>query len=320
MNISVFDMYRIGIGPSSSHTVGPMRAGRNFISLLRSKHLFPEVEGIKVRLMGSLAATGIGHATDSAVLLGLMGKSPSVIDVDSIPDWIKDIKDKNRLLLDSCKPISFTYSKDLTFEPSVLDPYHTNTLIISYHAISDRDTICNLTNHSYFNLDGHQSGTLEHHRMKIIADSYIPIDHTSIPLGEIASVAETPFDFRSYQPISAAFQADCVQVQNAAGLDHSFVVSADTPIQAAVYSTESGILLTCKTTQPAIHVYTANFVAVPTELGKDNCAYGKRSAFCLETQNFPDAINHSNFPSPILRANTPYQQETQFHFSLRGEA
>ena len=71
-----------------------MRAGRNFISLLRSQHLFPEVEGIKVKLMGSLAATGIGHATDSAVLLGLMGKSPSVIDVDSIPDWIKDIKDK----------------------------------------------------------------------------------------------------------------------------------------------------------------------------------------------------------------------------------
>ena len=70
MNISVFDMYRIGIGPSSSHTVGPMRAGRNFISLLRNKHLFPEVEDIKVRLMGSLAATGIGHATDSAVLLG----------------------------------------------------------------------------------------------------------------------------------------------------------------------------------------------------------------------------------------------------------
>lgn len=210
-------------------------------------------------------------------------------------------------------PGNVTVSVTYTFDD-------TNTLTISYHAISDRDTICNLTNHSYFNLDGHQSGTLEHHRMKIIADSYIPIDHTSIPLGEIASVAETPFDFRSYQPISAAFQADCVQVQNAAGLDHSFVVSADTPIQAAVYSTESGILLTCKTTQPAIHVYTANFVAVPTELGKDNCAYGKRSAFCLETQNFPDAINHSNFPSPVLRANTPYQQETQFHFSLRGEA
>ena len=131
MNISVFDMYRIGIGPSSSHTVGPMRAGRNFISLLRNKHLFPEVEDIKVRLMGSLAATGIGHATDSAVLLGLMGKSPSVIDVDSIPGWIQDIKEKDRLLLDSCKPIPFHYSTDLTFEPSVLDPYHTNTLIIT---------------------------------------------------------------------------------------------------------------------------------------------------------------------------------------------
>ena len=152
MNISVFDMYRIGIGPSSSHTVGPMRAGRNFISLLRSQHLFPEVEGIKVKLMGSLAATGIGHATDSAVLLGLMGKSPSVIDVDSIPDWIKDIKDKNRLLLDSCKPISFTYSKDLTFEPSVLDSYHTNTLINFGHLMPKGSEL--LFSEKYYSVGG----------------------------------------------------------------------------------------------------------------------------------------------------------------------
>ena len=156
--------------------------------------------------------------------------------------------------------------------------------------------------------------------LKLFADSYIPIDRTSIPLGKIAPVAGTRFDFRAYKPIPAAFQEDCVQIQNAAGLDHSFAVRSDAPIQAEAYSTESGIRLTCKTTQPAIHVYTANFVEIPADLGKDGCAYGKRSAFCLETQNFPDAINHPNFPSPILRANTPYRQETQFHFSQKGEA
>ena len=197
---------------------------------------------------------------------------------------------------------------------------NTNTLTIAYEAVCDKDTICNLTNHSYFNLDGHQSGTLAHHMLKLFADSYIPIDQTSIPSGEIAPVAGTPFDFRAYKPIPAAFQEDCVQIQNAAGLDHSFAVRSDSPIQAEAYSTESGIRLTCKTTQPAIHVYTANFVETPADLGKDGCAYGKRGAFCLETQNFPDAINHPNFPSPILRANTPYRQETQFHFSLKGEA
>ena len=156
--------------------------------------------------------------------------------------------------------------------------------------------------------------------LKLFADSYIPIDRTSIPSGEIALVAGTPFDFRAYKPIPIAFQEDCVQIQNAAGLDHSFAVRSDAPIQAEAYSTESGIRLTCKTTQPAIHVYTANFVETSADLGKDGCAYGKRSAFCLETQNFPDAINHPNFPSPILRANTPYRQETQFHFSQKGEA
>lgn len=196
----------------------------------------------------------------------------------------------------------------------------TNTLTIAYDAVCDKDTICNLTNHSYFNLDGHQSGTLAHHMLKLFADSYIPIDRTSIPLGEIAPVAGTPFDFRAYKPIPAAFQEDCVQIQNAAGVDHSFAVRSDAPIQAEAYSTESGIRLTCKTTQPAIHVYTANSVEIPADLGKDGCAYGKRSAFCLETQNFPDAINHPNFPSPILRANIPYRQKTQFHFSQKGEA
>ena len=195
-----------------------------------------------------------------------------------------------------------------------------NALAIIYNAKADKTTTFNMTNHSYFNLDGHQSGTLEYHMLKLFADSYIPIDQTSIPSGEIAPVAGTPFDFRAYKPISAAFQKDCVQIQNAAGLDHSFAVRSDAPIQAEAYSTESGIRLTCKTTQPAIHVYTANFVETPADLGKGGCAYGKRSAFCLETQNFPDAINHPNFPSPILRANTPYRQETQFHFSQKGEA
>lgn len=134
MHISVFDMYRIGIGPSSSHTVGPMRAGRSFIRMLRENKLFASVEHVKIRLMGSLAATGIGHATDQAVLLGLMGKSPSTVDTDMIPTWMDNIKNTHRLILDDTRPIQFDISTDMSFEPNELDPYHTNTMVISAYS------------------------------------------------------------------------------------------------------------------------------------------------------------------------------------------
>lgn len=194
-----------------------------------------------------------------------------------------------------------------------------NTLTIVYNAVCDKDTICNMTNHSYFNLNGHKNGNIENHYLKINADKYIPMDSTSIPTGKIDPVADTPFDFMEYKLIKQALNSSCEQIKNASGLDHSFVIDKKASFQVAAYSSESGICLSCTTSQNAVHVYTANFVDVPKEMGKDGCAYGKRSGFCLETQNFPDAINHKNFPTSVLKANTPYRQVTQFHFSLKGE-
>ena len=195
----------------------------------------------------------------------------------------------------------------------------TNTLTIAYDAICDQDTLCNLTNHTYFQLDGEGSGSIEKQQLLVRANAYLPTDPTSIPTGEIAPVAETPFDFTAYRSIGEALEGKHEQLTYASGIDHSYVVDSHAPFQAAAYSAESGIGLTCTTTQPAVHVYTGNFVHVPESLGKNGHRYTARSGFCLETQNYPDAIHHPNFPTPILPANTPYRQVTTFHFSLGRE-
>lgn len=122
-------MYRTGIGPSSSHTVGPMRAGRRFIRNLKEKGLFNKVQSLKVYLLGSLAATGVGHATDKAVLLGLMGKAPSDVPIDLIDTWIQEIHADKKLFLDSTQKIDFDYDKDLIFDAATEDPYHTNCMV-----------------------------------------------------------------------------------------------------------------------------------------------------------------------------------------------
>lgn len=139
MNTSVLNMYRIGIGPSSSHTVGPMRAARYFLKELQDKGFFPLVKKMRIELWGSLAATGKGHATDQAILLGLMGKSPSTIAIDHIDDWIREIREDKLLLLDSRLPIKFDADKDLLFLPEKVDPHHTNTMI--FKAMDDKDRL-----------------------------------------------------------------------------------------------------------------------------------------------------------------------------------
>jgi L-serine dehydratase len=131
MPVSVFDMYRIGIGPSSSHTVGPMRAARRFIRDLTEAGLTEKVGRVTVRLMGSLAATGIGHATDRAVLLGLLGEAPDTVPIDEIDSKIENILSNKELLLARVRPIVFDYQRDMTFAPDELDSYHTNCMIFS---------------------------------------------------------------------------------------------------------------------------------------------------------------------------------------------
>lgn len=129
MTISIFDMFRVGVGPSSSHTVGPMRAGRKFVNNLIEDRLLNKVAKIQIELLGSLGATGIGHSTDQAVLLGLMLESPSEVDIDSIPSTIRHIKEDHKLNLGKQHEITFDYNEDLILKPAVEDPYHTNTLI-----------------------------------------------------------------------------------------------------------------------------------------------------------------------------------------------
>ena len=173
-------------------------------------------------------------------------------------------------------------------------------LRIRYEAESDADTLCNLTNHSYFNLAGHQSGDIAQQELMICADHYTPVDKELIPTGEIAAVEGTALDFRTRRPIGS-------------GYDHNFVLTAgDTAAWA--YSAVSGIAMRMRTTMPGLQLYTAG---VLTERpGKNGCVYGPGHGFCLETQFFPDSPNQPGFPSAVLRAGETYEHETVFSFRI----
>ena len=204
----------------------------------------------------------------------------------------------------------------------------TNTLSIQYDAVSDKDTICNMTNHCYFNLNGHDGGSVmgENHLMWLNCDSYIPLNNQMIPTGEIRSVVGSSFDFTKKKAISSALSDKNPQVELVHGIDHMFVINrgdemadCDLALAAQAESKISGISLKCYTTQKGIHIYTANYVYVSPERGKDNCEYKNYPAFCMETQGYPDAVNHKNFPSTILRASDRYHQETKFVFGVQNE-
>ena len=192
-----------------------------------------------------------------------------------------------------------------------------NCLTIDYKATSDKDTLCNLTNHAYFNLDGHDGGSIEEHVLKLYASTFTPTDAGNIPTGEIADVSETPFDFMMSKKIGRDIGKECQQIEYGLGFDHNFVLdkaSGKMGMVADVHSEKSGIRMTCETTQPAVQFYTGNHLG--GNVGKDGVVYEKRGGFCLETQNFPDAINHDNFPSPILRAGETYEKLTKYRFDI----
>jgi len=201
-----------------------------------------------------------------------------------------------------------------------------NELVIEYAAVSDAPTIVNLTNHSYFNLSGEGSDDVLRHEVTIDADSYTPVDATMIPTGEIAPVAGTPFDFRTPVAIGARIDSDDPQLRVAGGYDHNFVLNgyragagtADDPGAlhrcARVVDPASGRTLQVDTTEPGVQFYTGNKLAGDT--GKSGHPYGARSAFCLETQHYPDSPNHPNFPSTILRPGQQYRSRTVFVFGV----
>ena len=192
-----------------------------------------------------------------------------------------------------------------------------NELAINYEAETDQPTICNLTNHSYFNLKGAGNGHILDHELLINAAQYTPVDETLIPTGEMAPVEGTPFDFRHLMPIGERVNVDHQQIKHGGGYDHNFVLNAgkeEYPRVAKVHEPTSGRLLEVFSSEPGVQFYCGNFLD-GTITGKGGKVYGHRSGFCLETQHFPDSPNHEHFPSVVLNPGELYQTSTIFRFS-----
>lgn len=191
-----------------------------------------------------------------------------------------------------------------------------NGLRIDYSAVSDEDTVVNLTNHCYFNLGGHDSGDILQHQFLIHADYFTPIDDNCLPIGELAPVAGTPLDFRSPRTIAAGLESKEEQIIKGQGYDHNFVLNSKGDLQqkaAEVFDPVSGRGLEVYTTKPGIQFYSGNHLA-GADAGKNGAVYSKWSGFCLETQYFPNAMKHKNFPSPILRKGQEYKHTTIYRF------
>lgn len=190
-----------------------------------------------------------------------------------------------------------------------------NELKLSYHAVSDADTIINLTNHTYFNLSGHQAGIIEDHLLQINASHFTPVVAGAIPTGEIAPVAGTPLDFTQMKPIGRDINADCEQLKLVKGYDHNFVIDgADGTLREIVAAEDpkSGRKMKVFTDLPGVQFYAGNCIG--EETGKGGAVYGPRSGFCLETQYYPDNIHHPNFPQAVFGPGREYDAVTVYQF------
>ena len=243
-------------------------------------------------------------------------------NLHSGPDWYRtrvwDVKEideeKNSVTFGLFSPdgdqgfpgnFSVTVTYELTEE---------NEVVLHYQGSADADTIVNMTNHSYFNLNGHASGDVLEQEMWVDADAFTATDSLLIPTGEILSVTDTPMDFRVRKKIGRDIDADFEAIGFGGGYDHNWCLNNQGKFAkvAEMWSQESGITMEVYTDLPGVQIYAGNFL--DQEVGKNGVVYRKRQGICFETQHYPDAINHENFPSPILRAGEIYQTRTVYRF------
>ncbi|MDE6491432.1 MAG: galactose mutarotase [Muribaculaceae bacterium] len=193
-----------------------------------------------------------------------------------------------------------------------------NAIDIAYEAVTDRPTVVNMTNHSYFNLNGNPSNPITDNVLMINADSYTPVDSTFMTTGEIAAVEGTPMDFRAPKAVGDEIDTDFIQTVNGRGYDHNWVLntagSTDEPA-ARLMSPLTGIVLEVYTDEPGIQVYTGNFLD-GSVTGKGGKTYEKRAAICLETQHYPDSPNKPEWPSVVLRPGEKYTSHCVFRFDV----
>ncbi|PCJ62280.1 MAG: galactose-1-epimerase [Planctomycetota bacterium] len=193
-----------------------------------------------------------------------------------------------------------------------------NELKIDYFATTDQATVCNLTNHAYFNLkDGGESSVLDH-ELAINADEFLPVNADSIPLGTILAVKDTPFDFNKSITIGERINNDDEQLKNGIGYDHNYIVngkSGEMRFAAKVFEASSGRVMEVYTDQPGIQLYSGNYLD-GSLTGRNGAIYKHRNALCLETQHYPDSPNQSNFPSVVLRPGEKYETSTIYKFKV----
>ena len=193
-----------------------------------------------------------------------------------------------------------------------------NALEINYKATTDKTTIINLTNHSYFNLNGQDGSTIFDHKVRLNSSNYTEYTETFAQTGKIIPVENTPLDFRAEHTIGERFNDDYKQLRLCTGYDHNMVLDGEEgqlKLIGTAKSDKTGISFEAYTTEPAIQFYVGNYMALDqVKIGKNGITYPKNGGFCMEAQHYPDSVNHPNFPSTVLRPGETYTQRTFYRF------